>query len=228
LDVVIRAPEQIFIRGRGLDAELGGQIRIRGTTNNVIPAGQFSLLRGRLDILGKRLTLEEGAVTLEGSLDPFVRLAAEADAGDYDVFVIVVGPASEPQIQFRSEPELPEDEVVARLLFDRGIQNLSPLQAARMAGAVATLTGRGNGGLLGGLREGFELDDLDVTSDEDGNIGVRAGKYLSENVYSDVVVNSDGTTEIELNLDITSSFSATGSVDSEGATGIGIFFQRDY
>ena len=228
LDVVIRAPEQIFIRGRGLDAELGGQIRIRGTTNEVIPAGQFSLLRGRLDILGKRLTLEEGAFTLEGSLDPFIRLVAEADAGDYDVFVIVVGPASEPQIQFRSEPELPEDEVVARLLFDRGIQNLSPLQAAQLASAVATLTGRGGEGLLGGIREGFGLDDLDVTSDGDGNVGVRAGKYLSENVYTDLVVNSDGTTEIELNLDITPSLTVTGSADNNGDTGIGIFFERDY
>jgi len=46
LDIEITAPGRIFIRGRGLDAELGGQLSIRGTSGNIVPAGRFELVRG--------------------------------------------------------------------------------------------------------------------------------------------------------------------------------------
>lgn len=51
LDVTVSAPARIFIRGRGIDAELGGQIRLLGTTAQILPSGAFNLIRGRLDIL---------------------------------------------------------------------------------------------------------------------------------------------------------------------------------
>ncbi len=39
LDLTILAENRIFIRGRGLDAELGGELNIGGTTANVVPSG---------------------------------------------------------------------------------------------------------------------------------------------------------------------------------------------
>ena len=58
LDVTVNAPNQIFVRGRGLDAELGGSVRVRGPVNAVRPEGRFELIRGRLSIIGRRITLE--------------------------------------------------------------------------------------------------------------------------------------------------------------------------
>ncbi|MFN4058963.1 MAG: translocation/assembly module TamB domain-containing protein, partial [Roseinatronobacter sp.] len=52
LDLTLEAPSRIFVRGRGLDAELGGSLRLTGTTSDIIPIGQFGLIRGRLDLLG--------------------------------------------------------------------------------------------------------------------------------------------------------------------------------
>ncbi|NNF71085.1 MAG: hypothetical protein HKN02_02690 [Rhodobacteraceae bacterium] len=228
LRVTVEATNRIFIRGRGLDAELGGALTLGGTTADIIPQGQFDLIRGRLDILGQRLTLTEGRATLQGDFDAFLRLVATTQADDVTVRVIIEGPASEPEISFVSEPELPEDEVLARLLFGRGLDTLSPLQAAQLAGAVATLAGRGGDGIIARLRQNFGLDDLDVTSNEDGGTAVRAGKYISDNVYTDVTVDSEGGSEVTLNLNISPSLTARGSVDEEGQTGIGLFFERDY
>src|SRR5690606_34655438 len=64
LDVTVNAPNQIFIRGRGLDAEVGGSVRCTGRLDNIQPVGAFSLNRGRLSILGQRLDFESGTVTL--------------------------------------------------------------------------------------------------------------------------------------------------------------------
>lgn len=228
LDLLIRAPNRIFLRGRGLDAELGGALRLSGTTAAIVPQGQFDLIRGRLDILGRRLAFDEGLARLEGSFDPYVRLVAVTEADGITVRVVVEGPASEPEIRFESSPELPEDEVLARLFFGRGLSELSPLQAARLASAVAQLSGRGGGDVVGRLRENFGLDDLDITTDDDGAAAVRAGRYLSENVYTEVTVGSEGKSDISINLDLSRSVTVKGRADSEGETGLGIFFERDY
>lgn len=228
LDLTLTAPGQVFVRGRGLDAELAGELRLTGPTSDIIPQGGFELVRGRLDILNQRFTLDEGRIQMSGSFDPVLRFVAETDANDITVMVILDGPASSPEISFSSSPELPEDEVLAQLLFGRNLSNLSALQALELANAVATLAGRGGIGLLSRLRDGFGLDDLDVTQTDDGGTAVRAGKYISDNIYSDVVVESGGRAEINLNLDVTSDITARGSVDNSGNSSLGVFFERDY
>ncbi|MGO4914584.1 translocation/assembly module TamB domain-containing protein [Pseudogemmobacter sp. W21_MBD1_M6] len=228
VDLLIRAPSRIFIRGRGLDAELGGRLRLVGTTAALVPQGRFDLIRGRLDILGKRLVLSEGYAQLLGQFSPYLRLVAETDSGDVTVRIVIEGTADAPDISFLSSPELPQDEVLARLLFGRGLSQISPLQAAQLAAAVGTLAGKGGVGIIGKLREGFGLDDFDVTTDEAGNVGLRAGKYLTEKIYTDVTVGADGTSEINLNLTVTPSVTAKGMLGSDGNSGLGVFFEKDY
>lgn len=227
LDLTLSAPARIFVRGRGLDAELGGRLRIAGTTAAVAPDGFFELRRGRLDILGKRLDLTEGRVTMQGSLDPWLRFVAETAIDDTDVQVIIEGLASAPEVRFASSPDLPQEEIVARLIFGRGLDTISPLQAAQLAGAVVTLSG-GGGGLVGRLRGGFGLSDLDVTQTAEGDTEVSAGAYLSDNIYTEVTADSAGRQKINLNLDISRHLTAKGSAASDGDTGIGIFFEKDY
>ncbi|MEI2805853.1 MAG: translocation/assembly module TamB domain-containing protein [Albidovulum sp.] len=228
LDLTINAPERIFVRGRGLDAELGGALRLTGTTDNIVPSGRFTLIRGRLDLLGKRFTIDEGTIELQGALTPYIRFAAESESNGITVTIVIEGEASAPEIYFLSSPELPEEEVMAQLLFGRGLTSLSPLQAAQLASAVAQLAGTGGEGIVGRLRSSFGLDDLDVTAAEDGSAAVRAGKYLSEKVYTDVTVGAEGKTEINLNLDIRPGVTARGTLGSDGSSGIGIYYERDY
>jgi translocation and assembly module TamB len=229
LDVRVDAPNRIFIRGRGLDAELGGSLTLGGTTANIVPVGQFDLQRGRISILQQRFDLSEGSASLQGDFIPYIRLVAttEADTGT-TINIIVEGPANDPEVTFESTPSLPQDEVLAQLIFGRDISEISPLQAVQLAAAVAELAGRGGGGLIDGFRSGIGLDDFDVTTDDEGNAAVRAGKYLSDNIYTDVTIGSDGTTEINLNLDITDEITAKGTAGADGETSVGIFFERDY
>ncbi len=235
LDLTISAPpDRVFLRGRGLDAELGGgELRLGGTTSRIEAQGGFELIRGRLDLLGNRLTLTEARATLQGDLDPpYVLVKAETQIDDVTVLIRVEGPATEPEVSFTSSPpDLPEDEILARLVFGRGgLDQISPFQALKLASAVATLSGRGGGaGTISRLRSGFGLDDLDVTTDDEGELSVRAGgAYISDNLYSDVTVGADGQSEINLNLTVTPSVTVRGQVSSDGDTGIGVFFERDY
>ncbi|PTQ74385.1 translocation/assembly module TamB domain-containing protein [Celeribacter persicus] len=227
LDLTIRAPNQIFIRGRGLDAELGGQLRLRGTTADVIPVGQFSLIRGRLSLLGKRITMEEGFVTLQGELDPTMRLVAATETDTMTVQLITEGPLSSPELTLSSSPELPQDEILAQLLFGKDLTEISAFQAAQMADAVATLTGGGSG-LVGSIRDSFGLDDLDLQTSEEGGSSLKLGKYISDKVYTDVTIDNEGQSVINLNLDASRNVTIKGSASSDGDTGVGVFFERDY
>ena len=228
LDLLVRSDNSIFIRGRGLDAELRGELRLEGTTNDVRPVGQFDLVRGRLNILTKRLDLTEGSVRLAGAFDPIIRLVARNNGSDYLIDVIIEGPATEPQVSFRSQPELPQDEVLAQLFFERDLASLSALQAAKLAVAVAELTGKGDGGVVSKIRSSFGLDDLDISQTAEGETSLRAGKYISENVYTDVEVTAAGETNLSINLDVSDNVTAKGSVSNDGETSLGLFYQRDY
>ncbi|WP_136634562.1 translocation/assembly module TamB domain-containing protein [Pseudooceanicola onchidii] len=228
LNLRIESTDAMFLRGRGIDAELRGGLTLTGTTADVQPVGQFDLMRGRIDILTKRLEFTEGRVRLAGGFDPIVRLVAESQSGEYVVQIILDGPVAEPQVLFTSRPELPEDEVLSQLFFERDITSLSPFQAARLALAIAELTGKGGGGVVGKIRDGAGLDDLDVSQTSDGETALSAGKYISENVYTEVEATSGGKTSLSINLDVTRSLTAKGKVGSDGDSSLGLFFEKDY
>lgn len=228
LDLTINAPGRVFIRGRGLDAELGGTLRLTGTSANPITSGGFELVRGRLDILEQRFDLDEGRVSFQGGLTPFIRLVAVTQTETIEASIVVEGPADAIEVRFESVPDVPQEEIVAQIFFGRGLDQLSPLQALQLANSVAILAGRGSGGLLENLRGSAGLDDLDVTTDADGNVALRAGKYISDNVYTDVQVNQNGEATISLNLDVTPNLTVRGSAGATGSGSIGLFFEKDY
>ena len=227
IDLNILAPSRIFIRGRGIDAEFGGALNLSGTSSDMISTGQFDLIRGRLDILDKRFDLTEGRVQLQGRFDIDMRLVAETTTQTGTARIIVEGSATSPTVSFEATPEAPEDEVLAQIFFGRDVSQLSAFQALQLASAVATLAGQG-GGVSSRLRESLALDDFSVDSDEEGNNTVRAGKYITENVYSDVVVGGEDGPEVSLRIDLTPNITLGGKTDAEGNTGLGFLISKDY
>ncbi len=229
LDINVNAPNQIFIRGRGLDAEVGGSVRLTGPVTSIQPVGAFALTRGRLDILGRRVVFETGTVTLLGDLDPQLNLVARTEGDGVTVFVIVAGRASAPDITFTSNPSLPQDEVLSRLIFNRAMGELSPIQLAQLAAAAAELVGGGGGGgLVESLRGAAGLADLDIVTDAAGNVGVQAGTYIQDNVYLGVTAGTNGQSKVTINLDVTDDLTIKGAAGQDGNSSIGVFYERDY
>ncbi|WP_152615729.1 translocation/assembly module TamB domain-containing protein [Leisingera sp. ANG-M1] len=227
LDVLISAPSRIFARGRGLRSELGGEIRLRGSTARLSPSGQISLIRGTFDILGRRLELDEGRITLLGDLKPYLEFKSSAATDQGTATLEISGRVDAPEIKVTSDPPRPSEEALALLLFGDNIQDISPLALARLAGSALTLSGRG-GGAQEKVRNATGASDVDIGADNLGAGQLGLGGYVAENVYTDFNVNTRGDSELSLNLDVTDSLTVQGTVDSEGETGFGLFFKRDY
>jgi translocation and assembly module TamB len=230
LDVTVNAPNQIFIQGRGVDAELGGSLRLTGPASSPQAVGSFELRRGRLSILGKRLTFTEGTLTFSGSLVPTINLTATSTAGDATVTITVSGEATNPKFTFSSVPALPEDEVLARLIFGRSMSNLSPLQIAQLAEAAGQLAGVGGStSLLENLRSAIGIDDLDVTTDEEGGAAVSAGKYLNDRTYLSLQKGEKpGSGRARIDLDIGRGVKLRGEATDAGEAKGGIFYEKEY
>lgn len=228
LDVVVSAPNQIFVRGRGLDTELGGRVRLTGPITNIRPVGSFDLIRGRISILGQRITFDEGHVTLVGDLNPQLNFVARSEGDGITAIVTVTGTVDDLNIVFSSSPELPQDEVLAQLIFKRSIGELSAFQIAQLAAAAAELAGGSNNSLINKLRQGTGLDDLDVVTNSKGETSVRAGRYIRDNIYLGVEAGARGTTKGTVNLDISRNLKVKGAFGAEDDSSGGIFYEKDY
>ncbi len=228
LDIALNATNRIFVRGRGLQAELGGSLHIGGTTENVEPSGQVQLIRGNLDIFGKRLVLTKGLVTLQGQLVPYIEFEASTTTSDGSATLEIIGPLTSPKVNVTSVPERPSEEALAMLIFGNQYAALSPLKLAQLATSLAVLSGGGSGKTSGRLRDSLGVDNIDLTQDEDGNAQVGAGTYVADNVYTDISVNTKGETELNINLDVSDKLTAKGTVDSTGSSSLGLFYEKDY
>lgn len=229
-DVTVNAPSQIFVQGRGLDAELGGSLRLTGSSAAPQAVGEFTLRRGRLSILGKRLNFTSGTVGFSGSLVPTINFAAETTAGDATVTIGISGEANNPKFAFSSVPALPEDEVLARLIFGRSMSNLSPLQIAQLADAAATMAGiGGTTSLLSSLRATLGVDDLDVRTNAQGQTSVAVGKYLNDRTYLSIEKGDQpGSGKATIDLSIGRGVKLRGQATDAGEAKGGIFYEREY
>lgn len=228
LALTVEAPSKVFVRGRGLDAELGGRVRLDGPVDRLAPVGAFRLVRGRLDVVGQRVDFSRGSVTLVGSLDPDIDFTADSTRGTVTVTARVHGKASDPRIALTASEDLPQDEILSRFLFGRSITQLSPVQVVRLTMAVAQLAGAGQSAdLMGKIRKSTGLDDLDIATDAQGNAALKAGRYVTDKVYLGVTTGAKGDAAGTINLDITKTLKARGSAGSEGSS-LGVFFEKDY
>jgi translocation and assembly module TamB len=118
--------------------------------------------------------------------------------------------------------------VLSLIIFGRYVSQLSAFQALELVNGLAELSGRKGIGVLGKLRQGVGLDELDVTTTETGATEITAGKYITEDIYTDVTTNDQLGTDISLNVDLTDDLTAKATVGEEGEGSIGLFFERDY
>ena len=185
LNVTLQAPREILLQGRNLDAELGGEVHITGTTDAPVVTGGFDLQRGSFLLASSRLNFTPpGRVSFDGAglknkIDPTLDFTAQTTAGDATSYLRITGYADAPKFEFSSSPPLPQDEIMARLLFGENTAQLSPLQIAQIGAALATISGVGGDGSLNPLtkvQRSLGLDRLDGRRDH-GDIRQWHRKY---------------------------------------------------
>ncbi|MGO6813689.1 translocation/assembly module TamB domain-containing protein [Rhizobium brockwellii] len=229
LDLEIDAPSHIFVRGRGIDAELGGRVTIRGTAAAPIVTGGFTMRRGRMTILNRRLDFsDKSRITFAGDLTPALDMEATSASGSTTLTVDVAGLATDPAITFSSSPQLPQDEVLAQLIFGQSMSKLSPVQIAQLADAVSQLAGNRSTSLFEGLRNQLGVDDFDVSTDSKGQTSVSVGRYLNDRTYFELQQGGSAGAKAVINLDVGRGVKLRGAAGGNGEGEAGVVYEREY
>lgn len=229
LDLQLNAPSQIFVRGRGIDSELGGSLTIKGTAAAPIVSGGFTMRRGRLTILNRRMNFtDKSRITFAGNLTPALDMEASSTSGTTTLTVDVGGLATDPAITFSSSPALPQDEVLAQLIFGQSMSKLSPVQIAQLADAVSQLAGGRSTSLFEGLRNQLGVDDLDISTDEKGQTSVSVGRYLNERTYFELQQGGAAGAKAIINLDVGRGVKLRGAAGGNGSGEAGVVYEHEY
>jgi translocation and assembly module TamB len=225
-------PGRVYVRGRGLESEWQGKLQITGTADQPRIAGELQVRRGYLDVLDRRLELSEGVINLGGASppDPSLRIEARTDVGGTTIVVRIEGRALQPTLTLDSEPPLPQDEILARLLFERETSQMTPAQAAQLALALNRLRGGGGVDILGKARKLLGVDTLDIGGGETAaQSTVRAGKYLGDDVYLELEQGAQsGTGRARVEVEILPNVSIEADTGADAQSGVGIKWRYDY
>jgi translocation and assembly module TamB len=233
LDVGVSIPNRAYLRGRGLDSEWHGDLRITGNANAPRIVGDLKPRRGTFTFADRVFDIADSEIVFDGApdADPLLDISAVSDAGSLTAIIRVTGRASDPVIAITSRPPLPQDEVLARLLFGRKGGELSPLQAFQLAQVLTSLTGSGpSTGILDVARQTLGVDMLTVSGGDDNGAGpgVQIGEYLTEDVRVGVEQGfGTGTTAGTVEIELTDELSIESRVQSQGSR-IGITWGHDY
>lgn len=148
LDVhVLSSPQMNF---QNAYAKLAGDVdlRLRGTVANPSLLGRVSIIEGSAVLAGTRYDLQRGELTFNNPvrIQPLIDLNATARVEDYDITLGLHGTLDKPAFTYRSDPPLPEADVVALLALGR-TQDQQRLYTSQQMQTVANPT---TDALLGG------------------------------------------------------------------------------
>ncbi len=233
-DVTVRLPDRGFVRGRGLDSEWSGQVEITGRADEPDIRGELSVIRGRFNFFGKRLRLTHGTVTFDGTFppSPYLDVTAEARVRGITGILHLSGDAMAPEIRLDSMPPMPEDEILAWLLFGRDISRITPWQALVMAQAVNSLRREGTTyDFMGRTRRILGVDQFEIrpAEEEEGVTTVSVGKYIRDDVFVELEHGTEaetGRARVEIELLPTVTLETIVGTDAEG--GLGLNWRWDY
>ena len=233
LDIRVRADNEIYVTGMGLDSEWKTNMRVTGTATNPRVVGQVEVIRGRYSFSGHQFELEQGLISFNGPMtNPTLQITAQTRIDTVTAGIRVTGSAQQPDISFISTPTLPQDEILSRILFGDNVANLSAMQAVQLAAALNGLRG-GSGGLnpMGKLQGATGLDRIGIVGGDEATgrgTSLAVGQHISNNIYVEVITDSKGFTATQLEIALSKTLSLLSKTGTNAGSSANLRYSKDY
>jgi translocation and assembly module TamB len=228
------AGTDLEVTGLGIQSRWTTDLRIGGLADSPRFTGRADLVRGNYDFAGRNFRLDHGVIRFQGESppNPLLDIHAQAQVQGLDASVIVQGTGLKPEITFASNPPLPQDELLSRILFGTSITNLSAPEALQLASAVAALqSGSGSLDPINALRRAVGLDRLrivpaDVATGQ--RTAIAAGKYITRKLFVEVVTDGQGYSATQIEYQVTRWLSLLSTVSTIGRSSASVRVSKDY
>jgi translocation and assembly module TamB len=243
MDLGVNIPDKCFVRGRGLDVEFKGRLTVQGPAQNPVVRGSLNVVRGTFLCLSRTFKVISGQIAFDGATPPvpFLNINTQVNAGEINAHVDISGPADAFKLKLSSQPPLPQDEIMAQILFGQSVAKLNTFQALQLAYSVNELAGGYGPDIIGKTRGFLGLDRLDFSggdenrksSSDDGDNSngpsVTVGKYVSDRVYVGVEQDlTDNKQDVIVEVNITPNFTVESKAGTKSGAGLGFNWNYDY
>jgi translocation and assembly module TamB len=214
-------------KGQGADVYMAGNLRLHSEADDpeIHANGTVKITRGTYVFYGQTLTVQRGLVTFAGPIDdPSINILATRSIGTTEVGVEVSGTLADTRARLSSNPDMPDEEKLAWMLFGRSTSDLSGNDISAIAGAASLLLGSDQGRKF---TERFGIDSINVGAvgtNVKGNSGtyVGVGKQFTDRFG---VAYEQGIDTVSSVLKITWSLSRSWQVVLRGGTVNGVDLQ---
>ncbi|UCH85274.1 MAG: translocation/assembly module TamB, partial [Candidatus Latescibacterota bacterium] len=236
IEVIIRIPDGFWIRGKGLDIELRGDLMIVQRRGVPVVTGELRAIRGTLVTLGRTLQLERGTVTFFGGdeINPSLDIVLTTRIEDTDVKILFGGTVNKPQINLNSIPEMREADIMSLLLFGSDYQNLDDSQAdlvrQRSTEMIASVGAVKLQEQLGD-QMGIDVVKVKSTGRDDQSSALSFGKYISPRVLLSYAYALDSSAESFISVEyfIRGGFKVESTFGNrKGQSSLGVGWVKDY
>jgi translocation and assembly module TamB len=233
LDLSVSIPGRFFLRAPVLETEWNGDLHLRGTLRDPRTEGSLRVARGYLDLIGQRFSLADSTVGFpKGDIRaPYLNMTGVCMANDITARIQLSGPPSDAQLTLSSDPPLPQDEILSKLLFRKGVSQASPLQAIQVARTAAMFSDTLSlpQFLTGSVKlPGLDLFDIRTGEKVDKTV-VGVGKYINDKIYVEAEQGaSTDSGRVSAQVEVTPRVSVKADVGARNRGGVGILWKKDY
>lgn len=228
LQLRVKAADRIYVRGPNFETQWQGEVTLDGSPEIPDLFGKIEILRGSLDLAGRRFSFTPlGQVQFAGPLEQArLSLVATRSGPDLTAQVQITGTLAQPDFSLSSTPALPEDEILSRILFGRASATLSATEAAQLAASVTALAAGKSltADSLFGLRTGI---DIGFTPGAEGP-RITGGRRISDRAYVQVSGGPSGQPEIEVEWRARRNLTLVSRFGSEGEASLALRWQKNY
>ena len=193
VDLHITADNTLSVKNNLADAVGSAYINLRGSLDAPQASGRILLTRGTLNFRNGRYDLTRGLLTIPGrrGAEPTVDFQTEADIRGYHITINFNGTIAKLQTTVRSEPELPEPDIISLILTgsisggDRSTvaslgQTGLGLAQSILSASLSEQLERGTQRLFGLSR--FSIDPLLVGRGSDPTARITIGQRLTKDL----------------------------------------------
>jgi autotransporter translocation and assembly factor TamB len=233
LDIHLKSDKQAYLIGKGLNAQLKGEIKIYGDIKSPQYAGSFQTIGGRYDLLGKRFILQNGKVEFQSDSFQFI-IPATYSKKDLEINAKIYGNNEDFKIDLSSTPAMTTNDIISNILFGKSSLSINPLQAIRLAQTLNDINNNQSSfDPIHSTKNLLKLDNLEFDSEETDKgktVSVGVGKYISEDVYVELQKSSDPAQFLKgsIEIEITPHLSLKSDGNSENLGSIGLEWKKDY
>ena len=233
LNVDIHIPKSFLIKGKGLFSRWRGALKATSPKAKPLVSGKITLLKGDAKLLGNQLKMEDSTITFDRHPEniPYLNVKAFVSKKDIKAWLIVLGRATKPDFILESEPPLPQDEILSRLLFNKEASRLSPLEAIQLARYLETLGSLAEAtGITDTLSDKLGLDRIGFGETGSGEKALKAEKKLFERVTVELSQGvGAGGTGATVELEVTPKVSLEAEVGTGASSqGLSLNYKWDY